>query len=155
MQTTLDEGLMIISVEQSLYFANMGQMKDNLRRIEQVWWLLSHSNGSKSCMDTHIYIYILVTHALYVYIYSLPCPWLLPSCPLPTLTLSPTRLSMNTQPPQLGSLHAHPSEQSASLPPLTKVIFGVAGVVDMDARCALSSACFCDRCSSLSLCVCW
>jgi hypothetical protein len=35
-QTTLDEGLMIISIEQSLYFANMGQMKDNLRRIEQV-----------------------------------------------------------------------------------------------------------------------
>jgi hypothetical protein len=38
LQTTLDEGLMIISIEQSLYFANMGQMKDNLRRIEQVCW---------------------------------------------------------------------------------------------------------------------
>jgi hypothetical protein len=34
---------------------------------------------------------------------------------------------------QLGSLHAHPSEK-ANLPPLTKVIFNLAGVVEMDAR---------------------
>lgn len=36
-------------------------------------------------------------------------------------------------PTQLGSLHAHPSEK-AHLPPLTKVIFNLAGVVEMDAR---------------------
>jgi hypothetical protein len=34
---------------------------------------------------------------------------------------------------QLGSLHAHPSEK-ANLPHLTKVIFNLAGVVEMDAR---------------------
>eukprot|EP01134_Creolimax_fragrantissima_P003297 CFRG3297T1 len=44
-------GIMIIGLEQSLYFANMGQMKDNLRRIEKLGSLHAHPSEAPKDED--------------------------------------------------------------------------------------------------------
>lgn len=44
--TVLDEGLLIIRIEQALYFANTGQLRDRLRRLEYFADLHAHPSNT-------------------------------------------------------------------------------------------------------------